>query len=460
LERVTSNPGQTNQTLEFLGVFNAPRSGTLNSFSYVPLVDVQGRLVALPRSGTNTFRLTALGANNDLVLNFMLLVPGVAAPTEPLVSVSPPPNAVGVTANASVQAAIYDGSTPVSESSVKLYVGASQVAATATKAGSITSVKYTPSTIWAPNTTFELGLTFNDGSARSNHWSFTTAIYPVLTPAMKVTNAAVRGFVWRIHQNETNTEASIQKALNALSGQLGLQNLADPNSMGPASGPGTPAQPGLGLMTFTIPTVINVGQDTLGNFGSFTPDEQMPGIPGLNLSNDGIAVEINTFIELPQGLITMGVNSDDGFRTTAGFLNATPLVLDFLDGSRSSADSIFQFATMEAGVYAFRTIYYEGGGNASIEWFMVKPDGSRVLINDTANGGPAAYQQGTIPPAPNPTITATLNGSGQVVLQWTTGTLLSADNVNGPYTNVTGATSPHPVNPAASPRKFYRLQVQ
>jgi hypothetical protein len=158
----------------------------------------------------------------------------------------------------------------------------------------------------------------------------------------------------------------------------------------------------------------------------------------------------------------MVVNSDDGFRTTAGFVNdASALTMAVVDGGRGSADTVFQFAAQEAGVYAFRTIYFEGGGDASIEWFIIKPDGSRILINDTANGGPASFQQGTIPSAPvSVVVSARLNASGQVVIEWSSGTLLSADTVNGTYLPVAGATSPYVVNPANAPAKFYRVQVQ
>jgi hypothetical protein len=368
---------------------------------------------------------------------------------------------VGVPGDATVEAAIYDGSNPVSQGSVKLFVGGSEVAATVAKSGGLTTVRHSPTTPWAPGNTFAISLTYNDGTNRTNNWSFTVADYPVLTPPMKVTDASVAGFVWRIHQNETNQDTTIQKALNAISGQLGLQNLADPNVQGPASSTGTPTSPGNGAMTFNIPTVINVGQDTFSDEGNFIPDEQMPGIPGLNLSSDGIAVEITTFIQLPVGFFTMGVNSDDGFRTTAGFLNNSPLILGQFEGGRSAADSIFQFGVQEAGTYAFRTIYYEGNGGAALEWFLVKSDGSRVLINDTTNGGPSSFQQGTIPTGPTTVVvTATRNASGQVVIQWSSGTLQSADNVNGPYALVVGAVSPHTVNPADAPRKYYRVQVQ
>ena len=86
-----------------------------------------------------------------------------------------------------------------------------------------------------------------------------------------------------------------------------------------------------------------------------------------------------------------------------------------------------------------------------------------MLINDTANGGAPAFQQGTIPsqpPVTNVVVTSRLNASGQVVVEWSSGTLLSADSVGGPHLPVTGAASPHLVNPASATRKFYRVQVQ
>jgi len=461
LDRVTSNTSLTNQTLQFVGVFNAPSSGALTRYNYTQITDVQGNPIVLPIGGTNTYRLTAQGANNDMVLNYFFFVSGATPSASPQVTVTPLPNATGVRGDAAVEAMILDGSSPVTVGSVRLLVGGSQVPAIVTKSGSVTSVKYAPSPLWSPNTTYALSLTYNDGTDRTNNWSFTSANYPILTPAMKATGATTPGFVWRMHQNEANQETSVQKALNALSGALGLPNLADSNVQGPASALGTPANPGNGTMTFNIPTVINVSEVGFDVRGTFTPDDQMPGVPGTTFSDEGIAVEITTFIQLASGYHTMVVNSDDGFRTQAGFLNDSPITMGIVDGGRGAADTVFNFAVQEAGVYAFRTIYFEGGSDASIEWFIIKPDGSRILINDTANGGPASYQQGTIPSAPvSVVVSARLNASGQVVIEWSSGTLLSADTVNGTYLPVSGATSPHTVNPAGAPAKFYRVQVQ
>jgi hypothetical protein len=49
--------------------------------------------------------------------------------------------------------------------------------------------------------------------------------------------------------------------------------------------------------------------------------------------------------------------------------------------------------------------------------------------------------------------------NGQLVLSWTTGTLQSAPAANGPYNNVTGASSPC-TNSLAGPEHFFRVKVQ
>ena len=461
VDRVTSDPSLPNQTLELLGILKVPRSDSLDLFTYAPLTDSQGQGIALQLSGKTTLRLTAIGANDDLALNFLLLMPASSAPGAPLVSTSPSAGATGVTPDAIVEAAIHDGSSAVDKNTVKLRVNGAEVAAVVTKAGSVTSVKFTPNPIWSAGATYALNLAFNGGTARSYDWSFTAVNYAVLTPAMKVANASTPGFVWRMHQNETNQETSLARAEAALAGSLGLPNLADPNSPGPASGPGTPANPGSGTMTFRIPTVINVSQDAGSAFGNFTPDEQMPGIPGTTSSTDGIAAEVRTFIQLPKGLITMGVNSDDGFQTTAGFLADTPLLLGEFNAGRGAGDTLFQFAVQEAGVYAFRTVWFEGGGDANLEWFMVNPNSSRVLINDTANGGAPSFQNGTVPEAPPPKVPLNISwdrATGDVVITWDAAALSLQESTDlRKWDNVAGS-SPFRVIPTG-PAKFYRLLV-
>ena len=47
---------------------------------------------------------------------------------------------------------------------------------------------------------------------------------------------------------------------------------------------------------------------------------------------------------------------------------------------------------------------------------------------------------------------------GNLVLDWTQGTLLSADTVNGPYTPVNGASSPY-TNSMTGAQQYFRVLV-
>ena len=105
-------------------------------FADVLLADMQGNLLPLAFSGATTLRLTALSANQlNLALNYLVLA-SATAPATPKVSTAPEPNATGVLPNASIEAAIYDGSSPVTASSVAMTVNGSAVSASAVKSGS------------------------------------------------------------------------------------------------------------------------------------------------------------------------------------------------------------------------------------------------------------------------------------------------------------------------------------
>jgi hypothetical protein len=76
-------------------------------------------------------------------------------------------------------------------------------------------------------------------------------------------------------------------------------------------------------------------------------------------------------------------------------------------------------------------------GDASIEWFTVTADGSKVLVNDTANGGVAAFQVGTVPsPGKEVKVTIKTAANGALSIKWPSGVLQSADTLSGSYQNV------------------------
>jgi hypothetical protein len=55
-----------------------------------------------------------------------------------------------------------------------------------------------------------------------------------------------------------------------------------------------------------------------------------------------------------------------------------------------AVDVTFGFAVPEAGIYPLRLVAGQEAGNANLEWFTIRPDGTRILLNDTSN--PAALR--------------------------------------------------------------------
>jgi hypothetical protein len=84
-------------------------------------------------------------------------------------------------------------------------------------------------------------------------------------------------------------------------------------------------------------------------------------------------------------------------------------------------------------------------------------NGISIIVTDNGSPSLSATQSFTVTVYPPPTITFQVGG-GQMQLTWPRGTLQQADNANGPYSDVNGATSPYFVTPNAA-RKFYRIRT-
>lgn len=87
----------------------------------------------------------------------------------------------------------------------------------------------------------------------------------------------------------------------------------------------------------------------------------------------------------------MGVNSDDGFRLTAGRVPAeTSLLIAERNGGGGITADTPQFPALfkvtKAGVYALRLVYFQGGGGAGLEWHVKSGNGQSYLLN--APGSP------------------------------------------------------------------------
>jgi hypothetical protein len=383
-----------------------------------------------------------------------------------LVSTSPADQATSVLADAGVSAVYGTGLTALNSSNTKLKIDGTVVAATVATNSVTTTLSFKPSSIFAAGSkhTAELDYPLADGTPATATWSFTVENYPTITPAMQVKpDTSTKGFIWNYIQVAdigTEVQNSLKRTEDELAGKLG-PNTGDKSVVGPASGPGTPnSNPNLPIK-FTIPTVINLSigatdPSAPANNGNFTPDQQEPGAPTDGSSTDNQAAEILTFIDLPAGYLKMGVNSDDDFATYVGQIGSITNLVGTFDGNgRGASDTIYGMVVQQAGTYAFRTIWENGGGGSNIEWFSEKPDGTKVLINDTANGGLKSYTAATANPGTGGgTGTISISGSGTSLKITFTGSIQSADSITGPWTDESG-TSPLSVT-ASSKAKFYR----
>ena len=146
-----------------------------------------------------------------------------------------------------------------------------------------------------------------------------------------------------------------------------------------------------------------------------------------------------------------------------GTIRGDPAVsLDGLDVVCCAPEIIMNFQVLQAGIYPMRLLFHQGNGGMNCEWFSLKADGSRVLVNDTANGGLKAYRARTFTPAPQ--FNATTVPGSTVTISWTgTGILQQATALTGNASDWTDV-SPQPggnsyqITGATTGNKFFRLR--
>ena len=369
------------------------------------------------------------------------------------------------------------GASILDPATVKLFIDDVSVPVTVSpKNLDATDVSYTRPTYFAPDSdhTYIIEVKDTAGNTVTSTSTFKTIHYAILTQSMQAVSVdkSKPGFLVKVFQNETpigeteTTAAALPNSLAsaelALKGELKddggtlLDNWVDVTVTGPALAAGVKDGP---LYRYEIPTVINLNElgDGFAGAGNFVPDEQMPGIPGITGSSDGFDAQIITFVELPAGMITMGVVSDDSFRAQVGYLNVLADALLLSEVSGTTANVSFPILVQDAGVYPVRVIWQEAGGGANLELFTRKADGTLVLLNDTANGGVPCYRTGVAPnkPAGAPTLGLTRTGTTAVITY--TGTLQAADQVTGQFNDVTGATSPYTV-PTTGTARYFRAR--
>jgi hypothetical protein len=385
LERVTGDRTQPNPTTQILGSFLGVRSGY--AYRNIPLTDGLGaNRIKVRLSGVETIRLrqvTAEPVDGSIFQNYLVLVPvadaGVQRAT--VTAVSPAQGATVDTVTPVLSVTIQNRDTLVQTNTISLLYNGAPVAPVMTSDASGAVVTYAIAPLPAPGTLSAARIVFSDsdGVSQTNDWTFTIT-YRALDPVNRNPGTGgPAGFNVRVVQapQGSNLENSLQRAEEQLS----------PNSTIPKF-----------YETNVVEQVINQAQDDR-NSGFFPGETLVPGLDDVANGTDDFAVEIRAWLDLSAGVHRFGVVTDDGYQISSGASPAdkTP-VLAFHNGG--PADETFDFVVTQAGLYPFRMIWYERGGNAYSEWSAVDVNtGDRALINDLAAAGVVkAYTSVVAPP--------------------------------------------------------------
>jgi hypothetical protein len=398
------------------GVFYLP--GSMNTFRLIPLTDAFGieRVVRLP-----TDIITFIpGPMTGVSMGGLYLVPVLPTPEtlQPTLGLaSPYPRQIDVSPLAGLDLHLVDGDTPVMAASLRLFVDGTDVTGTPQTTVSDTDsgvrVQHSPPTFLAPGQAHTVTVVYADSSGHTftNQYRFQTVAMPALPPslALPLSAGVARGFNVRLHLAPTNTDPVFTNT--AARAELQLAGLL----VGP-SGPvtneitGTP-QPAAYIET----NVINYSQDGTAQ-GQLGGDILFP--YGSAVYPSHIAMEAIAWLQLPAGLVTFGVASDDGFKLTAGY--DTNLVLGAYHGTRGpQVPTEFEVLVYQPGLYPVRLLYYDGGGGASVEFYTVNNTNAtstrgRVLVN-----GPDDLNQVPVPAYSlvQPRLTIERQGA-QIVISW------------------------------------------
>ena len=251
--------------------------------------------------------------------------------------------------------------------------------------------------------------------------------------------------------------------------------------MGHGSGGNAPVPNpgGNGLVFHVGPTPTNQYTGTASSWGNgldvtFRTFNSSPNIPGVNIEYNA-----TTNIKSPGSGTIIASNSFLGFFQTNGssdsFSEAVDVSVTLSNGvlglSCSNASignrvvysnlTIPGFVPISPGTIAFTA----GSGAGAIEDAWI--DNVRIAMNNGGSRPLLVFEPPAVQPAP-PQLGPAVVANGQLTLTWTDGTprsgggiLQSATDLNGPWADVTNATSPHtvPIDPNTS-QQFYRIKQQ
>jgi len=158
---------------------------------------------------------------------------------------------------------------------------------------------------------------------------------------------------------------------------------------------GLPAMPGSeGSRISEFVNVRDTGNGVFSEANGY-PDESYPGIDAYEMpaqdpadgdDDNNFATEILGYIQLTAGMHVIGASSDDGTIIEIGGVE-----VGRTGEWKGTSNEDFVYEVEADGCYDLRARTMEGGGGASIELHEILMDGTRILLNDVANGGSAVF---------------------------------------------------------------------
>lgn len=349
---------------------------------------------------------------------------------------TPVGGATSVWMKPALSASISDGSVnTVVDASVKLYQDGALVASGGVRLGTNVVIAYTNSTPLAAGSTHSSMVTCTNSAGQSltNLWGWTVSDYLTIPAGYALASpASTPGFGVSVFCTDASgpgpkaTPGILAAEQQIAGGIVDAAGMPYPNLASPSSGSDT-----------NVNWSLNGAVDLAGNFtGNTAPaglyaDREFLGVgpSSPNFVFDNFTKEISTYLRLTTGYYRMLVNSDDGFKLSIapGLSNPAGTVLGgFLTGNHPPSDEVVDFVVTADGDYPFRLLFYQGSGNASLEWMIQNmTTGEKVLINDVNNPNAVlAFQTGS----PRATLTKMLPANGYAPAPTTQGVEFKVTN--------------------------------
>jgi hypothetical protein len=314
-----------------------------------------------------------------------------------------PPYATGFNSSpAGFSFAIQNDISALATNTLQVKLNGTPVPVVLSKSGTLTSVTYTPATLFSSGSSNVVSAQFSDDATPVHNLSalftFVVPAYTALPPGAAVPTSAVdttqSGFTMRLSQFDSGSygvmAANIAHAEAQLSGLLIDPVAGTPYPDISTAGP----QPDGSYVV----TNINFSYDLTAEQGSFStangyPDSEYPGLNGANSAN--MAGEIIGYLDLQAGFYTFAVSATDGFRVSVG---ANPFdvfgtTIGLFDYRAITTETRFGVAVQTAGIYPIRIVWNRVGkgsdnsGDASLEFYTIDAQGNKILVNDASKPG-------------------------------------------------------------------------